>query len=289
MPAADTAARSLTHWSEEGRAGMEAFYVLARKDYRVLAEALDWGRLLRAHARPGGSLRLLDVACGSGKFPEALRAYAALPGDLRVDYELLDPSAFSIAEARSVLAPPFHPGAEHECTLQALAPGAGPYDVVWATHALYALPPAELAEGVAAFLCALAPGGVGMIAHASHDAHYLRFYRDFLDDFRGGAGTPYTSSEQILAELRRAGAETQTLRLDYEGVVRSGDRATLEGYLQRCAFDDSVSLEEMARGRALGPYLARCEDRGAAEYRFEQHVDLILIGSGDPIASLRRA
>lgn len=289
MPAADTSARSLAHWSEEGRAGMEAFYVLARKDYRVLAETLDWGRLLAERARGDGSLRLLDVACGSGKFPEALRRYAALPGDLRVEYDLLDPSAFSIAEARSVLAPPFHPGAEHECSLQALPPGAGPYNVVWATHALYALPPAELAEGIAAFLRAIAPGGLGVIAHAAHDAHYLRFYRDFLDDFRGGEGTPYTSSEQILAELDRAGADTQSLRLDYDGVVASDDHATLEGYLQRCAFDDSVSFEEMARGRAVGPYLARCEDPDAAEYRFEQHVDLILIGSGDTIASLRRA
>ena len=82
MPAADTAARSLAHWSEEGRAGMEAFYVLARKDYRVLAEALDWGRLLRAHARPDGSLRLLDVACGSGRPPRCVPT-RRLPGDLQ--------------------------------------------------------------------------------------------------------------------------------------------------------------------------------------------------------------
>ena len=33
----DTAARSLAHWSEDGRAEMDAFYALARRDYERLA------------------------------------------------------------------------------------------------------------------------------------------------------------------------------------------------------------------------------------------------------------
>ena len=38
----DTFERSCEHWSEAGRAEMEAFYALATVDYRHLAEALDW-------------------------------------------------------------------------------------------------------------------------------------------------------------------------------------------------------------------------------------------------------
>ena len=39
LRAVDTAARSLAHWSEEGRAEMDAFYALARRDYERLAGA----------------------------------------------------------------------------------------------------------------------------------------------------------------------------------------------------------------------------------------------------------
>lgn len=42
MSRPDTAQRSLDHWSEAGRAGMEAFYSLATEDYLQLAAGRDW-------------------------------------------------------------------------------------------------------------------------------------------------------------------------------------------------------------------------------------------------------
>ncbi len=270
---ADTADRSLAHWSEQGRTEMDAFYRVARQDYRLLALELDWAELL------AGRRTLLDVACGSGKFPEALELYADLPDSPAVDYALLDPSAFSLAEARRALTPPFAGGAEYRCTLQELDPEAGPFDVVWSVHGLYALPATELEAGVAAFQRALAPGGLGMIAQAAHDAHYLRFYRDFLDDFRQGAGTPYTSAEQIEEALAAGGAHFEVRRLDYHAEVSFGDAATLEGYLQRCAFDDTVSLADMEGAERLGRYLRSCRDEDGQRWRLPQQVDLILISA----------
>ena len=195
----DTAAQSLAHWSEAGRAEMEAFYALATEDYRQLALAADWPARLGAVARPGW--RVLDVACGSGKFPTALSRYADLTGLPAAAYDLLDPSAFSIAEARAQLAAAV-PGRPRELviTLQDLPADAGPYDVVWATHALYALPPAELATAAERFVGALRPGGLGFVAQATARSHYLAFY----DAFRAGVRerTPYTSAEQVAEALR---------------------------------------------------------------------------------------
>ena len=76
MDSGDTAQRSLAHWSEAGRREMEAFYALATEDYRQLALAADWAALLGERAHEGWSL--LDVACGSGKFPTALREVTAV-------------------------------------------------------------------------------------------------------------------------------------------------------------------------------------------------------------------
>lgn len=284
----DTAQRSLSHWSEAGRTEMDAFYRVAGRDYRLLAEALDWGALLAGHADAEGRVRLLDVACGSGRFPAALTAHADLPGELHVAYDLLDPSAFSVREARSRLAPPFHAAAEHECTLQDLPSAAGPYDVVWATHALYALPAGELRAGLRRYVDALAPardghpGGVGVIAHAAATSHYVAFYPPFLADFHGGVGTPYTAAEQIVEALEDLGVRTRTIRLDYHGEVPFDDRATLEGYLQRCAFNGDVPLEAMEAAPTLGPYLAACRDEAAGAHRFPQAVDLVLFGADGP-------
>ena len=101
---ADTATRSLASWSEEGRHEMRAFYALAELDYELLAGIADWGSALaRANADRGDSepLRLLDVACGSGRFPSAVLARVDLSAldEAGVAYDLLDPSPFSLAEA----------------------------------------------------------------------------------------------------------------------------------------------------------------------------------------------
>jgi hypothetical protein len=53
------------------------FYALATEDYRQLVLAADWASLLAGVSSPGW--RLLDVACGSGKFPTALLDAGSCP------------------------------------------------------------------------------------------------------------------------------------------------------------------------------------------------------------------
>lgn len=277
--AADTFERSCAHWSEAAREEMEQFYALASVDYRHLAEALDWKAWLEARQQAVGDrpLRLLDVACGSGKFPTALLQHAAV-GEAQVlplAYSLLDPSGFSIAEAKSALAAPFVPDQEHEVTLQDLDCPEGAFDIAWATHALYAVPSGELRAGLERYLHALSrqPKGTGFIAHASDQAHYLRFYQHFLEAFRGGAGEPYVSAEQILSTLDDLGVSYEHRQIAYENGAPTAQQAVIEGYLQRCVFDDSVSLSQMLEHPQTGAYLRGCVK--GDDWRFSQKVSLI--------------
>lgn len=245
---------------------MQAFYALATEDYRQLAGARDWNADLAAHA-VDGRVKLLDVACGSGKFPTALVA-SGLAAQPVLEVDLLDPSAFSIAEARTALAPPFVAAAEHEVLLQDFS-GAG-YDVAWATHALYALPPGELAAGVTKMVGALRPGGFGVVAQASSRSHYLTFYDAYRASFAPEA-TPYTDAEGVAAALRDAGAPVEVQVLNYR--TGTSDRTVAEGFLQRCAFDDTVTLDQMEGSAALGEYLAGCRGPdGAYEFQHEAHL-----------------
>ncbi len=256
-----TADRSLAHWSEAGRAEMEAFYALATEDYRQLALAADWPELLR------GRKTLLDVACGSGKFPTALRTHAALPPQPSLAYDLLDPSAFSVAEAKAALAAPFTPGRELVTTLQDL-PEDLTYDVVWATHALYALPLGELGVAAERFVAALAPGGLGFVAQASASSHYLAFYDAYRLGIPAAADVePFTTGEQVRDALVAAGADVREERVHY--TTSTTERAVAQGFLQRCAFDDTVGLDEMEAAPVLGAYLAQCEQDGTWTFEHE--------------------
>ena len=268
MITGDTADRSLAHWSEAGRAEMDAFYTLATEDYRQLALAADWAALLGERARDGWSL--LDVACGSGKWPSALVRHGGVAGVPPIAYDLLDPSEFSVREARRALAPPFLARHDLVTTLQELPAEYAGYDVVWATHALYALPPAELDLAAKRFLAALAPGGLGFVAQATERSHYLTFY----DAYRAGVreSTPYTTAEQVRDALAGAGGDVREQLVTYE--TRTTDRTVAEGFLQRCAFDDSLSLEEMEGAPVLGDYLASCR-RADGSYVFSHEAALL--------------
>jgi SAM-dependent methyltransferase len=258
---------------------MEAFYTLATEDYRHLALARDWRAFFgAAEARAGDRpLRLLDVACGSGKFPNALARHAGLGGaGLRpVETALLDPSGFSIAEARANLPAPFRAAAEHETTLQAFAPPADGYDIVWATHALYAIPREELAGALAVFRAAIAPGGTGLIAHSAEAGHYVAFHRRYLAAFGPDGAAPYVSAEAIADTLRDAGAEVTAQEVIYDSMAGPDRRDAVEGFLQRCVFDDRAGLAEMEGAPPLSDYLADC--RGPEGWRFPQRVWLMTV------------
>lgn len=49
--------------------------------------------------------------------------------------------------------------------------------------------------------------------------------------------------------MTAAGADVAVARLRYR--TGSADRAVIEGFLQRCAFDDTVSLAQMEYGGPL--------------------------------------
>jgi SAM-dependent methyltransferase len=262
---------------------MDHFYALARRDYERLARGfVDHPAWLRRVAGGRRRISLLDVACGSGKFPEALQEFGgigALSGELQIDYDLLDPSPFSLSEAAGALRPPFVEAARHATLVEELDDAVGPFDVVWAVHALYALTPTSLRAATVRMLTAFAPEGALLIAQGSREGHYLRFYGHFLDDFRDGQGTSYAASEDLAEALRASGAHPHTVRLSYDHTTALKDAGTVEGYLQRCVFDDSISLEEMMTAPRLGAYLRGCRDEAAGQWRFRQEVDVLVLGS----------
>ncbi|MDB2647023.1 hypothetical protein N9Y97_09200, partial [Pseudomonadales bacterium] len=104
-----------------------------------------------------------------------------------------------------------------------------------------------------------------------------RFYEHFLDSIHGGNGTLFSAAEDVDKAAENVGFQRQSRTLNYDTVIDENDRQALESYLQRCAFDDSISLDQMLDSGSLGQYLASTKTQGA--YRFQQSVDVIVFGN----------
>jgi hypothetical protein len=131
-------------------------------------------------------------------------------------------------------------------------------------------PPEELDVAMARFASVLAPEGLGVVAQATSRSHYLTFY----DAYRAGVrdATPFTTAEQVAASLRSAGVDVGEQVITYE--TGTSDRDVAEGFLQRCAFDHTMSLEEMEAAPVLGAYLASCR-RPDGSYVFSHEAALL--------------
>ena len=149
----------------------------------------------------------------------------------------------------------------------------GAYDIIWATHALYAVPKNELKDSLKRFIFGMARSG--FIAHASEESHYLNFYRHYLNGFKGGSGEPYSSAEQILQTLEEIGIPFRVETITYENGVSENAYSQVEGYLQRCIFDDTIDLKAMLGNSTTGPYLESCLKDG--RWSFKQQVMLIFL------------
>jgi len=64
-------------------------------------------------------------------------------------------------------------------------------------------------------------------------------------------------------------------KITYQNGISDNSSLQVEGYLQRCVFDDTIDLETMLNNSSTGPYLNSCiKDK---QWRFKQQVMLIFL------------
>ena len=83
-------------------------------------------------------------------------------------------------------------------------------------------------------------------------------------------GVPYSSAEDIIETLQKMGVDFDVKQVSYRNGVHKAAEPQVEGYLQRCLFDDTIDLDTMRANPVTGPYLETCLKDG--QWRFEQQV-----------------
>ena len=88
-------------------------------------------------------------------------------------------------------------------------------------------------------------------------------FTDIIDGFKDGVNEPFSSAENIAETLTRMGISYREKTISYHNIAKENANNLVQGYLQRCVFDDSIDLRQMCKNPITGNYLEKCVNKGS--------------------------
>ena len=258
---------------EEKTLDLDRWFQVADVDYLLLLSSLDFAAIF-----PPRRLRLLDVGCGTGRFPSLLRPW--LIGVSTIEYDFLDPSPYCLRVMSQGLAAPFEAGQALAMRAEELdvwrQQRAATYDIVWAIHSLYFGQAEDIPCIIRNMGGLLAPGvGAGLIYIATRRSFYLQLHDLYREAFASPAGS-FLGAEEFAAAFDASGLPWSEDRLGFFHIVPLEDHRLLESYLHKCVLDPSRPLSVWQRQDSLHNLIESCREGGF--YRFMQEVALFRFG-----------
>ncbi len=253
----------------------EAWFRVADRDYVELVGGVDWGAFFGRSTSPRA---LLDIGCGTGRFPELLAGSGMLPRE-PVRYDYLDPSDHCLELLPAALREPFRAGTAYRTTLASSHPevdAAGRYDLIWCIHSLYTTEPEALPGALAGLVPRLKPShGQCLVYIAEPSSFYIRFHQRYLAVSPEGTGRSFTHAGHVRDALREGGIAFDERPFNFPHMVERSDHHVLGAYLSGCTFDRR-SADAWVQHPELGPFLEGFAQ--GSRFVFPQQVTLFTLG-----------
>lgn len=233
-------------------------------DYRQLAQRFDWQKVFSDHLQKTPStIRLLDVACGTGRWIQAFLYYVepqiSQLGKEEMLYDLLDNSESALIQAVAKIRSPLILGSQYISPIQTVKLESDFYDAIWSMHGFYAIPQHDLTLVIEKLLAVLNESGSVFIAQATRRSFYVNFYTKYLEVFQNGEGTKFVAAEDITKALETLGIEYQVHVISYNKEVKEDDSVAVAHYILNEATINSFSEEEPSE-TASAPKNIQLED-----------------------------
>jgi SAM-dependent methyltransferase len=250
------------------------WFSITEVDYTNLIRRFDFEKLLAQFAAP---IELLDIGCGSGRFPSIL--HRELADDYCINYDYLDPWEDKLVETEQALSNLYSLRTRLCTSVESLdlanCPADG-YDLLWSMHSFYHVERDSLTNTLEKLRTLVTKReGIVLMYLSSSDAFYNQFYEQYVRQ-TGINGYLFVCAEEIVRALDSIGIESKVMTIDTQHEIPVCDQPLLKRYIQGCAMKTDA-YENVKADKLLTDFVDSF--RGPSHYQFPQSLKFIAFGS----------